>query len=483
MVKFEPEQLQEWSGGRWEGPPAEGVRGFSFDTRRIERGDLFVCLKSETRDGHDFIPQAAAAGAAGALVSRARGDVALSQLVVDDPLTALGQMATAHRRRFSGPVVGVTGSCGKTSTKDLLALLLGGAASVHATKGNFNNLIGAPITLLGLDPDRHQAAVIEAGINQGDEMEALSKMIQPTHGLVTIVAPAHLEFLGDLAGVAREKAKLLQAIPASGGAVFPADCLDFDEFRNLASRVCTVKRSVAAGPALDAASDSRPGRSGDEPAEQADVTYDVEQFPGRTVVHVKSDAGRQVFTLRKSSAGMAANAVLAIKMANLLNVSDSEIQARMLNWAPACFRGEVVEHGATRFYVDCYNANPAAMEDALELFAELSGDSANRMYVLGCMGELGVESGRYHRQLGSRIKLATGERILITGDEDVEALREGLLDAGNPPSQITVFHRIEEIEDQVCGFDGFVFIKGSRIYGLEKLLEHSAARAGGDMTC
>jgi UDP-N-acetylmuramoyl-tripeptide--D-alanyl-D-alanine ligase len=459
MLEFHPEQLQEWSGGRWNGPASRPVRGFSFDSRQIAAGDLFICLKTDSRDGHDFISQAAAAGAAGALVSEPRPEIALPQLVVDDPLTALGRMAAAHRRRFSGPVVGVTGSCGKTSTKDLLALLLGGSSSVHSTKGNFNNLIGVPITLLGIDPDRHRAAVIEAGINQGGEMEALAAMIQPSHALVTLIAAAHLELLGDLAGVAREKTHLLRAVPASGAVAFPAVCLGYESFHHLSASVSTIAVE-------DEAKGSRPA-----------VVYRAEQFPGRTVLHLMSGGARQIFTLRKVSAGMASNAVLAIHMARLLGVSDPQIQERLLNWAPACFRGEVVEYGSARFYVDCYNSNPAAMEDALDFFQELSSGSVRRMYVLGCMAELGADSAAYHRRIGSRIKLQAGDRIYITGREDVEVLREGLLAAGNAASQIRIFKRIDEIEEDVNSFEGFVFIKGSRLYGLEALVERAARRA------
>lgn len=463
-MEFSAQQLEEWSGGRWERRPASPILGFSFDSRRVQPGDLFICLKSGRRDGHDFIAQAAASGAVAALVGEEKPEVDLPQLVVDDPLEALGRMAAGHRRQFSGPVIGVTGSCGKTSTKDLLALLLGGPSGVHSTKGNFNNLIGAPLTVLGLDPKRHRSAVIEAGINQPGEMAALAKIIQPSHALVTLIAPAHLEYLKDLQGVAREKAILARGLPSTGALVIPASCLLYEPFHDLPAPVFTVVEEE------------------DDGVEDADVRFRVEQLPSRTVLHLTRNGVRQIFTMRKVSAGMASNAVLAIEMARLLDVPDPQIQERLLNWAPTCFRGEVVEHGASRFYVDCYNANPAAMEDSLEFFRELAVGSERRLYVLGCMGELGDESASYHRDLGRRIQLEPGDRILITGQE-VPALREGLLATGNDAGQITVFSRVEEIEDEVAGHDGFVFIKGSRAYGLEALLKAAAARAGGDRGC
>lgn len=463
MLEFDPQELAEWSDGRWERRPGDPVRGFAFDSRLIGAGELFVCLKTEQRDGHDFLAQAMAAGAAGAIVDRVRPDFGLPQLVVADPLQALWAMATRHRRNFPGPVVAITGSCGKTSTKEVLALLLGGKAPVHATAKNLNNLLGVPLTLLGLDPKRHWSAVVEAGINQLGEMAKLAAMIQPSHTLVTVIAPAHLEKLGDLAGVAKEKAVLAQAVPHSGAVVFPASCLLFEPFHEFAAAAFTI--GVEA--------------SGVNP----DVSYRLEQTPESTVLHIDSLGTRQIFTLRKASAGMVSNAVLAIEMARILGVSDPEIQERLPRWRPAPHRGEVVEHGSTRFYLDCYNSNPAAMEDSLEFFNELAADADRRLYVLGCMGELGAESSGYHRDLGRGIRLGAGDRIFITGGDEVEALREGLLAAGNAPEQIRVFAEIGEIEDEIIASGAFVFVKGSRVYALEKLVERAALRAGRTGEC
>lgn len=451
MPEFEPNLLREWSGGRWQGPPPKTVRGFTYDSRRSAPGDLFVCLKTEQRDGHDFLPQAARAGAVAGLVSRYDPRVALPQLVVADPLAAFQEMATAHRRRFRGPVVGISGSCGKTSTKDLLSLLLGGAPSIQATEGNLNNLIGVPVTLLSLDPHVHKAAVIEAGINFPGEMRMLADMIRPTDAIITAVAAVHLERLESLAGVAREKAVLAQAVPPQGVAMFPADCLQYEPFQKLSALVVA------------------PGEGTGNPA------FRVEQEAAGTAVFITRDCCEVRFALRKISRGMASNAVLAIEMARAFGVPDTAIQLRLAEWAPARFRGQLVDHGKTRFYVDCYNANPAAMADALAFFEEIADEAMPRLYVIGCMGELGAESPEHHREVGSGIKLRPGDRALITGG-DVEALRAGMLAAGNSPCQIGVFRHLEEIEETVARHDGFVFMKGSRVYGLEALLEKVRAR-------
>lgn len=457
MPEFHAQELEEWSGGRWERQPDVSVRGFAFDSRKVQPGDLFVCLKTERRDGHDFMADAAAAGAVGAVVSAARPGVDLPQLVVEEPMQALRKMAAQHRRRFTGPVIGVTGSCGKTSTKDLLKSLLGNGSRVHATEGNFNNLLGVSLTLLKIDPACHQMAVVEAGINEPGEMTLLAEMIQPSHAIVTLVAPAHLEKLIDLDGVAREKSALLRAVPHSGAVLFPASCLLFESFHDFEALAITVDAE---------------GRGSDP-----DVVYRLEQLPESTMLQTRSGERDGIFTLRKVSAGMVANAALAIEMARVLDVPDSAIQERLFHWSPACNRGEVVEHGSTRFFVDCYNANPAAMEDSLEFFDELARNASCRLYVLGCMGELGEDSACYHRDLGRRIKLREGDRIFITGGDEVLALREGLLAAGNDPARIRVFQRIEEIEHDVITSRGFVFVKGSRVYALETLVGRAAAQA------
>lgn len=465
-MEFQPETLETWSGGRWQRLPAGPVRGFAFDSRKVTAGDLFICLKTDRRDGHDFLAEAAAAGAVGAVVSRVCAKSGLAQLLVEDPLAALGKIAAGHRRRFAGPVVGVTGSCGKTSTKDLLALLLGGPSHVHATPGNYNNRIGAPLSLLGIDPTRHRFAVIEAGVNEPGEMAELAAMIRPTHVVVTLVAPAHLEKLGDLAGVAREKAVLAAAVPHSGAVVFPASCLLFEPFHDLPASVCTV------------------GREDDGVA--PDVFYRMERTDGSTVLHLRGSAngsGSEIFTLRKVSAGMAANAALAIEVARMIGVSDPVIQERLLHWSPGNNRGEAVTHGKTRYYLDSYNANPAAMEDSLDFFDALAAEAERRLYILGCMGELGVDSATYHRDLGRNIRLRDGDRMFITGGVEVWALREGLLAGGADPGAIRVFENLEEIEDEVIGSGAFVFVKGSRVHALERLVERARSRAGRRDAC
>ena len=204
MPDFAPALLAGWTGGRWTRQPQGSITGFSADTRQVRPGQMFVALKTDQRDGHQFLHAAAAAGAAAALVSQSDDSLSLPQLVVEKPLESFQVIAREHRRTFPGRVIGVTGSAGKTSTKDLLATLLG--ERVLATEGNLNNHIGVPLTLTRLDAAEHDYAVIEAGVSAPGEMAPLAEMISPDVAIVTLVAPAHLAGLGGLEGVRREKA-------------------------------------------------------------------------------------------------------------------------------------------------------------------------------------------------------------------------------------------------------------------------------------
>jgi len=239
------------------------LTAFGVDTRALRPGDVFVALRTERRDGHDFLADAATAGAAAALVAVPDRAVPLPQLVVPDPLAAFQAIAREHRRTFRGAVVGISGSAGKTSTKDLLALLLGGAScGVVATEGNLNNHLGVPLTLTRLDPAVHRFAVVEAGISAPGEMAPLAGMIEPDVALITLVAAAHTRDLGGLEGVAREKALLPAAVRPGGVAIVPRSTLDFAAFRDLRVRTMVVERATAKNrrPAQSGSATSRPGR-------------------------------------------------------------------------------------------------------------------------------------------------------------------------------------------------------------------------------
>lgn len=457
MPEFNPESLAAWTSGRWTVPPAARLTGFHFDTRKLAAGDVFVAIRGDQRDGHDFLAAAAAAGAAAALVARPNPAVALPQLVVADPLAAWHAVAAEHRRAFRGPVVGISGSAGKTSTKDLLALLLGGTASgVVATEGNLNNHLGVPLTLLRLDPARHTAAVVEAGISAPGEMAPLARMIDPDVALITLIAAAHTEALGGLEGVAREKAVLPAATRRSGVAVFARPTAEYAPFRELGVRTMVVERAEVVRPA--------------EPPKDT-VYFSVSHREEETAVSLAYGLPPPLtFVFRRVTDGQAQNAVLAICAALWLGVAREQIQARLAGWQPARLRGEIRREHGRLIYVDCYNANPASMADALRTFAGVAPADQPRLYVLGCMEELGAEARRYHHELGASLELRPGDFVFVVGTWAHE-ICAGILERGDFTAQIRQISSHEPAAAALGDWRGSVFVKGSRRYQLEKVLE------------
>lgn len=460
MPAFSPEILAQWTGGRWTARPVLPLTGFTADTRELQAGQVFVALKTDRRDGHDFLAIAAAAGASAAIVAAPNPSLALPQLCVSDPLEAFQSIAREHRRRFSGPVVGISGSAGKTSTKDLLALLLGGeAGGVLATTGNLNNHLGVPLTLTRLDHAAHRFAVIEAGISAPGEMQPLAEMIEPDVSIVTLIAPAHTQELGGLEGVAREKAILPAATRASGVAVFSRETADFGAFRDLGVRTMIVERAEVVRPA--------------EPPKDK-VYFAITQRGEATAVSLAyGQPPPLVFTFRRVSDGMAQNAALAICAALWLGVEPAVVQQRLSAWQPASLRGEIRREDGRLLYLDCYNANPASMADALDTFHAIASPEDPRLYVIGCMEELGSQAAAYHRALGRSIGLRENDRLFAIGSLAHEIVA-GLAERGEVAGQVEVVTSAEAVSAFLSEWRGAIFIKGSRRYQLERALASAA---------
>lgn len=457
MPTFLPAQLAAWTGGQWTSLPAAPLSAFHFDTRQLRAGDVFVAIRTEKRDGHAFLREAKAAGAVAVIVAAADATLDLPQLVVGDPLTAWQTIAREHRRGFRGPVVGISGSAGKTSTKDLLAILLGGADSgVLATEGNLNNHLGVPLMLTRIDPARHRFAVIEAGISAPGEMPPLAAMIEPDVSLITLIAAAHTEELGGLEGVAREKAMLPAATRPTGVAIFSQDTAQYSPFRVLGVRTMVVERAEVVRPAGP---------------EHEKVFFAVSQRAEQTSLALAYGGAAPVtFTCRRVSDGQAQNAVLAICAALWLGVSAELVQARLPRWQAAKLRGEVRRENGRLLYLDCYNANPASMADALATFTAIAPPAEAWLYVIGCMEELGTEGAAYHRALGRSIALRPQDHLLVIGTHSHEVCT-GVLEQGDFTRQLQMVSSIEPIAAAVAEWYGAVFVKGSRRYQLEKIIE------------
>lgn len=457
MPEFSAQRLAEWTGGRWTTVPVSPLLGFTADTRQLRAGQIFVAIKTDKRDGHDFLAAAQEAGASAAIVAVANAALTLPQLVVRDPLRAFQAVAREQRRAFRGPVIGISGSAGKTSTKDLLALLLGGeTCGVLATEGNLNNHLGVPLTLTRLDPAAHRFAVIEAGISTPGEMQPLAEMIEPDVSMITLVAPAHTEDLGGIEGVAREKAVLPAATRPSGVAIFSSQTGEFAAFRELGVRKMIVERADAIRPA--------------EPPKDR-VYFTITQRGDATAIALAyGPPPPLLFTMRRVSDGMAQNAALAICAALWLGVARETIQTRLAAWKPGKLRGEIRHDNGRLLYLDCYNANPASMADALATFEAVAPAGAPRLFVIGCMEELGDESPAHHRALGRAIALREGDQLFVTG-ANAHDVCAGVLERGDFTSQMQIVSSLDPIATGFAEWRGSVFVKGSRRYQLEKILE------------
>jgi UDP-N-acetylmuramoyl-tripeptide--D-alanyl-D-alanine ligase len=455
MPSFDPDMLASWTGGLWSGRPAAAPSGFCADSRRLQPGQAFVALKTAKRDGHDYLGEALAAGASAAIVARAVPGAALAQLVVADPLAALQAIAREHRRGFRGTVVGITGSAGKTSTKEILALLLGGeAAGVLATEGNLNNQIGVALTLCRLDPDRHRFAVVEAGISAPGEMAKLAEMIDPDLAIVTLVGPAHLEDLGSLEAVAGEKAVLAASVRTGGICVFPASCEAYAAFSGLPRLSCLVVERV--------------GRIGEKVPQRGRIAFSASHSGETTTVGLAfGPPPPVVVTLRRVTDGMSQNTAMALCAAMRMGVQRKDLERRLHTWSPAPLRGEWRVSEGRRLYLDCYNANPASMADALAAFDAVAPRDEPRLLVIGCMEELGPDAHRYHVELGRSIRLRSGDRLAAIGGL-AGSIRLGAIESGAKLGQIEVADSVGPLSASLAAFRGSVFVKGSRRHELER---------------
>ncbi|MBU61696.1 MAG: hypothetical protein CMI26_04245 [Opitutae bacterium] len=465
MPFFDPESLAEWSGGEWSRSPRNLVSGFSHDSRRMESGEMFVAVRAE-RDGHHFLRDAAKLGASSALVDHFVADSDLPQLKTSDVGEAFLRIAHMHRRNFEGKIIGVTGSCGKTSTKDVLQLLFGYDTCL-ATNGNFNNLLGVPLTLLRIECSVHLKAVVEAGINRIGEMDQLAKAIAPDLTLVTMVASAHLEGLGSEIKVAQEKARLIQDSGTVKTAIFPEHCLQFDEFRE-------VQESEVECLVL---------KYGD-PMEEPPKGFLF--FDTKTETNMVGDAAS--LRLRRRgypplslplpivSEGMASNCALAVAAALELGVSEDEIFERLPQYKPSALRGKWLQGRGNFYYVDCYNANPASMLDAIRFFQRQAQDLP-KLLTLGGMEELGDEGPRLHQDTGSKINIGPSDKVLLVG-EKAQWLKAGILRSGIEKESIQSVGDVLEAKSLVSEFEGAVLLKGSRANALETLVPNWATEEG-----
>jgi UDP-N-acetylmuramoyl-tripeptide--D-alanyl-D-alanine ligase len=364
--------------------------GVSTDTRTIKAGDLFVALVGPNFDGHNFVAQAANAGAVGALVGRAL-DTPLAQVRVDDTRLALGRLAVAWRARFRIPVVAVTGSNGKTTVKNMIAAILSERGPTLATLGNLNNDIGVPLTLLRLrDSDRY--AVIEMGMNHAGEIDTLTHLARPTVALVNNAAAAHLAGLGSVEAVARAKGEIFAGLTADGTAIINAD----DPHAGLWRQLAGARRMLSFGM-----------------EQPADVRASCVLNDNGSTIQLQTPIGGITMRLPLLGRHNAMNALAASSAALAAGASLADIQAGLEKLKAVSGRLEV-KPGAqgARVLDDSYNANPGSLAAGIEVLRNASGE---RVLVFGDMGELGDTAAALHRRIGELAKKVGIEHLFAVG--------------------------------------------------------------------
>jgi UDP-N-acetylmuramoyl-tripeptide--D-alanyl-D-alanine ligase len=432
------------------------LTGVSTDSRRVPAGGLFIGIAGERFDGSDYAAQALSQGAGAVLVSREKAAEALGSasgavLAVESTTRALALLARWHRRRMPAMVVAVTGSNGKTTTKEMLAAALSQAGETLATEGNLNNEIGAPLTLLSLRPS-HRYAVVELGMNHEGEIGRLAAMVEPHVGVVTCVAPVHVEGCGSLEGVSRAKGELFTGLGLDAVAVANAD----DPLVRERARWAGRRTSWFGG------------------APEADVrlvnvvSHDHRGL--RLVLSVRGEA--RTVALPVVGLHNATNACAAYAAALAVGVSPDAIERGLAAARPPGRRlrlSPIASHGAS-LMDDCYNANPASAVAALATLAELAPPS-HRIAVLGDMRELGAMEAEGHREVG-RAAAAAGVKLLVAFGPVSRHVAEAAVEAGLPASRVLHTEVPQEAADRVravLAADDLVLVKASRGTRLERV--------------
>jgi UDP-N-acetylmuramoyl-tripeptide--D-alanyl-D-alanine ligase len=452
------EELAQLCGARLvQGDPNWQVRHISTDTRALERGDCFVALRGPHFDGHDFVNVAAERGASAAVVSyptrAANSPSAFALLQVEDTLTALHKLATNYRRLMppTTRIIAVTGSSGKTTTKEMIAAVLGRRFSVVKTDGNKNNHIGLPLNLLKLDAC-YDFGVFELGTNHPGEIAQLADLCRPEVGVITNIGLAHAEFLGDEAGVAHEKGALIEALPADGFAVLNAD-----------DRWQAEIRARMRGTVVTVGIESFANIRASDIKINGDVKFRLNLAKKRedVVIRLRTLGRHQIY-----------NALQAAAVGSIHGMDLDEIREGLETMEFPDMRMQPIERAGIRFVNDCYNANVVSMKAALQMFAE-TPCRGRKIAVLGEMLELGEHSRQSHLDVGG-LAAQSGLALLVAVGEHGRLIADGAVRGGLEAHRVLPVTDAVQAADLLCWLlrDGdFVLLKGSRGVKLETILE------------
>ena len=468
MATFTGDEVLTATGGTLlKGATGYRIQRVCTDSRKVRRGDLFVALKGVRFDGHQFLNEAFTRGAKGIVLEtfprHARSGKPASAgsdpfvVRVRDSLRAYQDLATYHRRRFDVPVVAVTGSNGKTTTKEMIAKALSQRWRLRKTAGNLNNCIGLPQTVLGLTA-AHQAAVLELGVDAAGQTTRLAEIARPTVGLITNVGNDHLEFFRSVDGSARAKAELLDHLPQDGVVVLNADDPYYDFFRRRAR--CPV---VSFGFRAD-----------------ADVRGSHVQRRGpRTEfrLHVAGRQRSQRLSLHVHGSHNVLNALAAVAVGRVLGVSVANIAIGLSRFRPVALRSQVSSWQGIRVIQDYYNANPDSMKAAVTLLQEF-GAGHRTIAVLGDMLELGTKTRALHREVGAFVAVSRVSFLVACGEAGRELAR-GASAEGMPSSRIFEARRVSDaapVLRKLVEPGDVVLFKASRAMRFEFLVDAVRSR-------
>ena len=449
MIKYKTSEIANILGGKLIGNPDITSAGFCTDTREIKPDDCFFAIKGETFDGHDFVEKAFAQNACCAVVSK-ETQFAPSRnqclIVVDDTIKALGDLARDYRTRFQGKVIAITGSVGKTSTRELIYHVLGSKYKCHCAKKSFNNNIGLPMTILNATGDE-QFMILELGTNHPGEISYLTDIALPDIAIVTTVACAHLQGFGTLSAIIKEKTSIARGLRSNGVLIVNGDQSELvDQARKFnASLIRFGTDSLCEVRAHDMQSH---GLTGSLIIDSNEIEVPL--------------AGR----------GNLYNVLCAWALCSNVGLSLEEFIQRIKNAAPQHMRLEIIKIGSANIICDCYNANPASMANAIDCLAALKG-LAKRVFICGHMGELGSQSKSLHEQLGEKIGSSNIDILLCCGQYSDAVVQKASLCSGNK-IQAHAFIDTQTLCDNLHKFvkaDDTILIKGSRSARLEMSLE------------
>ncbi|HNX75284.1 MAG TPA: UDP-N-acetylmuramoyl-tripeptide--D-alanyl-D-alanine ligase [Candidatus Rifleibacterium sp.] len=456
------EQLAQACNGKVVNGGEVSISGFSIDSRSIKPGDIYIALKGENHDGHKFVAAAVKAGAAAALVSTLPEPGEANQtaiILVADTLLALQAIASHRRRQLKSFFIGVTGSNGKTTTRSMVHHILSENSRCSATTGNLNNHIGLPMTILAVAEDS-QYSILEMGMNHSGEIRELCRIASPDAVLISNIGPAHIGILGSLENIARAKAEILEHLAAGQTAVVPGDT----EFTEIFKK--------AAGPAGILTF-----------GEQAGNDYrltDLEMLPDSVAFNLDTPAGTKHCRVSLAGRHNAFNAAAALSLCHQLGCDLDQAVSRLASFAPVGARMERINIDGLTVLLDCYNANPGSMQEALRYLAICASP---RIAVLGDMRELGEMSVALHRQLGAQAAAATPDLLVCVG-QDAAHIADAARENGLPTARVLALNSCDqaaELLKEKLQKGSTILFKASRGMHFEKIVQKIWPALGKDL--